>query len=119
MRIILANKYFYPRGGDCIHTLQLKELLEKNGHKVAVFSMQHSDNMQSEFSKYWPGEVDFKKKNLRNLIAGAFRPFGVPEVKNKWEQLLNDFKPDIIHFHNIHSQLSPVIAKIAKSKKIR
>jgi glycosyltransferase involved in cell wall biosynthesis len=98
--------------------MQLKELLEKNGHEVAVFSMQHPDNLHNDFSKYWPSEVDFKIKNFRNLIACTFRPFGVPEVKNKWKQLLNDFKPDIIHFHNIHSQLSPAIGKIAKSKNI-
>lgn len=118
MKILLANKYFYPRGGDCVHTIQLKNLLEKNGHKVAIFSMQHPDNIPNEFSKYWPSEINFKKKNIANLIAGIFRPFGVPEVKYKWNQLLNDFEPDIIHCHNIHSQLSPVIAKIAKKKKI-
>lgn len=27
---------------------------------------------------------------------------------------MNDFRPDIVHFHNIHSYLSPVVVKLAK-----
>jgi len=46
------------------------------------------------------------------------RPFGVPEVKRKWNRLLDDFRPAIVHLHNIHSQLSPVIAVEASRRKI-
>ena len=28
-------------------------------------------------------------------------------------QLLNDFKPDVVHLNNIHTQVSPLIAKLA------
>ena len=41
------------------------------------------------------------------------RPFGDTEVKSKFSQLLNDFKPDVVHLNNIHTQLSPLIAKLA------
>ena len=41
------------------------------------------------------------------------RPFGDGEVKGKFLQLLNDFKPDVVHLNNIHTQLSPLIAKLA------
>ena len=35
------------------------------------------------------------------------RPFGSNEVKKKFIALLNNFKPDVVHLNNIHSQLSP------------
>ena len=46
------------------------------------------------------------------------RPFGAHEVKSKWNALLSSFQPDIVHLHNIHSQLSPIIAKEAYNKNI-
>ncbi len=118
MRILLSNKFFYPRGGDCIHTIQLKQLLEEKGHQVAVFSMQFPQNIENEFSGYWASEVSFINKAPNNLLAAVRRPFGVSEVKNKWSNLLTDFQPDVIHLHNIHSQLSPLIAELAHQKEI-
>ena len=118
MRILLSNKYYYPRGGDCIHTIQLKGLLEQNGHEVAVFSMHYPSSIESKYSNYWPSEISFSTKSPMRLIASLFRPFGTTEVESKWNTLLNDFKPDIVHLHNIHSQLSPIIAKLAREKNI-
>ena len=34
-------------------------------------------------------------------------------------KILNDFRPDIVHFHNIHSYLSPVVVKLAKEHGCR
>lgn len=118
MKVLLSNKFFYPRGGDCIHTIQLKQLLEEEGHKVAVFSMQFPENIGNEYSEYWPSEVNFGSKRPLKLLSALHRPFGVREVKSKWKNLLNDFQPDIVHLHNIHSQLSPIIAQEAKKLNI-
>lgn len=111
MRILLCNKFYYPRGGDCIYVLNLEQLLKSHGHKVAVFSMQYPNNLASEWSKYWPSQMIH--------IKALIRPFGVKEVRDKFSSLLDDFKPDVIHLNNIHTQLSPVIAKIAHEHGIR
>jgi glycosyltransferase involved in cell wall biosynthesis len=118
MKILLANKFYYPRGGDCIYTIELEKLLKEKGHEVAVFSMQHPSNLDSEYSGYFPTQVDFNRRNLRSLISLLVRPFGSREVRRKFTRLLDDFKPDIIHLNNIHSQLSPVIAMIGHKHKI-
>ena len=34
------------------------------------------------------------------------RPFGDKEAKRKFTQLIDDFKPDVVHLNNIHTQLS-------------
>ena len=54
MQILLANKFYYPRGGDCVCTINLEELLKQKGHEVAVFSMQHPENLETPWSKYFP-----------------------------------------------------------------
>lgn len=119
MRVILANKFFYPRGGDCIHTISLKSLLEEKGHEVAIFSMQYSENIENEYSEYWPSSLDYSSKNLSNIKEAVFRPIYSKEVKTKWIKLLNDFKPDVVHLHNIHTQLSPILAECASVRKIK
>ena len=111
MKILLANKFYYRRGGDCIYMLNLEQLLKYHGHDVAIFSMDYPENLDSPWKKYWP-------KNMSKLAVFT-RPFGDSEVKRKFTALLNDFKPDVVHLNNIHTQLSPVIAEIAHSRGIR
>ncbi len=117
MKILLANKFYYHRGGDCIYTISLQHLLEKHGHEVAVFSMDYPQNLPSPWQKYFPSEVNFKPG--AKMFEAFLRPMGTHEVRTKFLRLINDFQPDVIHLNNIHSQLSPVIAEIAHSKGIR
>jgi len=111
MKILLANKFYYRRGGDCIYMLNLEHLLKAHGHEVAVFAMDYPENLETTYHKYFPS-------NMSKLKAFT-RPFGDGETKRKFTQLLDDFKPDVVHLNNIHTQLSPVIAEIAHKKGIR
>lgn len=111
MKILLVNKFYYSRGGDCVVTMNLEHLLKSRGHDVAIFSMDYPENEDSHWQGYWP-------KNMSKLDA-FIRPFGAKQVKDGFSKLLNDFKPDVVHLHNIHTQLSPIIAKIAHECGIR
>lgn len=98
-------------------TLNLEELLKAHGHDVAVFAMQHPENLPTPWSKYFPSEVSFKPGP--KMVEAFLRPFGTQEVKRKFCALLDDFRPDVVHLNNIHSQLSPVIAELAHRRGIR
>lgn len=111
MKILLSNKFYYRRGGDCIYMLNLEQLLKSHGHEVAVFAMDYPENLDSSWSKYFP-------QNMSKLMAFT-RPFGSTEVKAKFNRLLNDFKPDVVHLNNVHTQLSPVMAELAHKKGIK
>lgn len=111
MKILLANKFYYRRGGDCIYMLNLEKLLKAHGHEVAVFAMDYPENLDTPWKKYFP-------KNMSKLMAFT-RPFGDGEVKSKFLQLLNDFKPDVVHLNNVHTQLSPVMAELAHQRGIK
>lgn len=47
MKILLANKFYYRRGGDCIYMLNLEQLLKTHGHDVAVFAMDYPENIET------------------------------------------------------------------------
>ena len=68
MKILLANKFYYRRGGDCIYMLNLEKLLKAHGHEVAVFAMDYPENLDTPWKKYFP-------KNMSKLMAFT-RPFG-------------------------------------------
>jgi glycosyltransferase involved in cell wall biosynthesis len=119
MKILLANKFYYYRGGAEVYVIDLESLLRKHGHEVAVFSMQHPENLPSAYETYFPKEVDFINIKLRNFFTYISRPLGSKEVKSNFLHLLETFCPDVIHLNNVHSQLSPVIAKIAHEKGIK
>ena len=111
MKILLANKFYYRRGGDCIFTMNLEKMLKSRGHEVAVFAMQYPQNESSEWSRYWPSEM--------TKVKAFTRPFGDGEVRRCFTRLLDDFQPDVVHLNNIHTQLSPVIAEIAHERGVR
>ncbi len=111
MKILLANKFYYRRGGDCIYTLNLEQLLKANGHDVAVFAMDYGANVHSQWSTYFPSEVCFKPGI--GMVEAFVRPMGSAEVCKKFSALLDEFKPNVLHLNNIHTQLSPVIAELA------
>ena len=119
MKILIANKFYYPRGGDCIYSLQLESLLKNKGHDVAVFTIQHPLNLHNDFQSYFPSQVSYSSRNGKNILEAVLRPFGTKEVKLKFSKLLDDFQPNVVHLNNIHTHLSPVLAEIAYKKRVR
>ena len=111
MKILLVNKFYYRSGGDCIYMLNLEQLLKAHGHEVAVFAMDYPENLDTPWKKYFP-------KNMSKLMAFT-RPFGSHEVKSTFKKLLDDFKPDVVHLNNVHTQLSPVMAELAHQRGIK
>lgn len=111
MKILIAHKFYYRRGGDSVYAMELEQLLTRHGHEVAVFSMDYPRNIGTLWSRYFPG-------NMRIWMA-ATRPFGSQEVIKKFGKLLDDFRPDVVHLNNIHTQLSPVIAELARQRGVR
>jgi glycosyltransferase involved in cell wall biosynthesis len=119
MKILLVNKFYYHRGGDCTATLSAEQLLNAKGHETAVFSVRHPQNLPSHYERYFPKEVDFTSSGLSGKITAAVRLFRSSEVRRKFNKLLDDFKPDVVHLHNIHSYISPLVAEIAHQRGIR
>ncbi|MBO4965252.1 MAG: glycosyltransferase [Muribaculaceae bacterium] len=118
MKILIVNKFFYPRGGDCVVAMATRRLLQEMGHEVRVFAMNHPDNVDIEDVSGYATEVSFAG-GMKSKIAGARRIFGKGDIVESAARVLDDFRPDVVHLHNVHSYLSPVIGEMAAKRGIR
>jgi len=119
MRIVQVNKFFYLKGGSERYYFDLCNLLESKGHKVFHFSMHHPRNRQSEQQAYFVSNIDLNASmNTLNKIRAAARVIYSLEAKRNFSKLIDDLKPDIIHFHNITRQISPSVIDVGASKGI-
>lgn len=118
MRILEINKFNHIRGGADKHFLDLVRLLQKSGDEVAVFAMDHPENLHSDFSKHFVSRVDFENGSLLNKLKGTFRVFWSFEARRKIAKILDEFQPDIVHIHNIYHQISPSILPEVKKRGI-
>lgn len=112
-RILLVNKFYYNRGGDCVATINLEHLLQANGYEVAVFAMAYPDNFASPYSKYFAPEISFSDGGAKGKIKALQRTLGLGDIRTSFARILHDFRPDVVHLGNIHSYLSPVVAEMA------
>ena len=118
MKILQVNKYHYPRGGADRYYLDLGKRLEAAGNEVAYFAMEHPKNLSSVWSKYFVSRVSYNENVWHYAWKIPGRALYSFEAKRKFDRLLNDFRPDIIHIHNIYHQLSPSIIDAAAKYKI-
>lgn len=118
-RILIANKFYYRRGGDCVYALNLERLLREHGHEVAVYSMQYPDNLPGKWNAHFATQVDFSAPRLSDKLEAVRRVFGKGNIGRSFNRILDEFRPDIVHLNNIHSYLSPVLAEIAHKRGIK
>jgi len=117
MRIVLVNKFWYERGGAEKVVLITKKLLENAGHEVQIFGMKHPKNLFE--NKYFVDFVDYDHLNIWQKIKFGARAICNKQAKANLGKLLDDFKPDVVHFHNIYHQLSYSVIEAAVERKIK
>ncbi len=118
MRILQVNKFHYLRGGAEKYFLDMAEKLRQDGHEVAVFSMRHPKNLPSPWEKYFVSRISFNESKWRDKLLAPGRIIYSLEAKRKFRKLLDDFRPEVIHIHNIYHQLSPSILSVARRRNI-
>ena len=81
--------------------------------------MKDEKNFPCEQEKYFVVNVDFNAPMGKiQTIKAALKMLYSFEAKKKFEQLLKDEKPDIIHLNIFQSQLTGAIVDVAKKYKI-
>ena len=116
MKILLVNKFLYPKGGSETYILRLGKILEKYGNSVEYFGLQNEKNVVTNSADSYAPHIDFSEGILKNLKA----PFCIiysSQARRKIRKVLDTFEPDIVHFNNIQFQLTPSI--ILETEKYR
>ena len=113
MRILVAGKFYYDRGGAEIVARRCVEAYRAAGHEVGVLAMSYPQNRDLPEVAYLAREV-----GLGNPLAMALRTVGFDSVRHTVKKALDEFRPHAVHLHNVHSYLSPLIGKKAKERGI-
>lgn len=117
MKVLLVNKFLYPKGGAETYTFKLGETLINYGHEVQYFGLENSKNVVGNNIGEYVSDMDFNKGILKNLTA-PFRIIFSYEAKKKISKVLYDFEPDVVHMNNIQFHLTPsIILAVANYRK--
>jgi glycosyltransferase involved in cell wall biosynthesis len=120
-KVLLANKFFYLKGGSETVYFQEREFLKSKGLKVLDFSMQDTSNFKSDYAEFFVANADYIKDNytfcerikiIKNFISNS-------EAVKNIKDLIAKEKPTIAHLHNIYHQLTPSIIPILREAGIK
>ena len=114
----MVNKFLYPRGGSESYMLYLGEHLKKLGHEIEYFGMYDENNTVGNSIGKYTQNMDFHSKGLARFLY-PFKIIYSREAKKKIMQVIDDFKPDIVHMNNINFQLTPSIIYGIKKRGVK
>jgi len=119
MKILFVNKYFFRKGGSEMAFFDTAELLEKKGHQVIFFSMEHPLNVPTHYARYFVSHVDLNANYpVFRQLRVALRFIYSLEARKKVAALLLEHKPDLVHLHNFHHQISPSILAVFRKHNL-
>lgn len=120
MNILMVNKFLYPNGGSETYIFRLGEQLQKMGHQVQYFGMEHEGRCVSNHAEQYTQDMDFHTASFAKKLSYPLKTIYSKDAKNKLRIVLNDFQPDAVHLNNFNYQLTPSIIEAVKEyeKKI-
>lgn len=82
MKVLLVNKFLYPKGGSETYTFKLGEALEAHGHEIQYFGLDNPKNIVGNKVDAYVTDMDFNQGICKNLTA-PFRIIYSSEAKKK------------------------------------
>ncbi|MFM8320550.1 MAG: glycosyltransferase family 4 protein [Chloroflexota bacterium] len=121
MRILMANSFYYLRGGVERCFFDLAALLEAHGHTVIPFCMQHERNLPSPYASYFVSPIDFpalmqRRADPRAGLQAMERVLYSREAQRSIARLIEDTRPDLVHIQEIDQEISPSILDTVKGR---
>ncbi|MBR3844631.1 MAG: glycosyltransferase [Clostridia bacterium] len=117
MKVLLINKFLYPKGGAETYVFKLGEALTAHGHQVEYFGLENEKNIVGNRVGSYVSHMDFNEGVSKNLTA-PFRMIYSSEARKKIKKVLYDFQPDVVNMNNIQFHLTPsMILEIEKYRK--
>ncbi len=109
MRVLLVNKFYDPRGGAERVLFDLEDGLRERGHEVAVFAGRDPRNRPSRFEAWFTRGRDYADRTVTGRLSNAISSVYDRGARRDFARLIDHFRPEIVHLHNIYHQLSPSI----------
>lgn len=109
MKILLIHKFFHVTGGAEVFFFEAGRVLAAQGHEVAYFSTSAVQNQPSRFSQYFVEPPNYTEGAMLQKVFGIGRMVYSLAAKKKFQRLLEDFRPDIVHVFAIQTHITPSI----------
>ena len=112
MKILMINKFLYPKGGAETYALKLGGHLEQQGHEVQYFGMDDEKRTVGNRMNAYTRNMDFHGGWNLDKVTYAVRTIYSFEARKKIRLVLEDFQPDVCHLNNFTFPLvffSPVL----------
>lgn len=109
MKILMVNKYLYPKGGSETYLFQLGGQLQSMGHEVQYFGMEHPLRIAGNRAEAYTENMDFHGGSRWKKLTYPIKVVYSAEARRKIRAVLEDFQPDVCHLNNFNYQLTPSI----------
>lgn len=117
MKILMVNKFLYPKGGAETYVFKLGGILQSHGHAVQYFGLKNEKNIVFNASDSYVTDMDLNT-GIRGNLKAPFRIIYSSEARRKIRKVLEDFEPDVVHLNNIQFHLTPsIIVEIQRIRK--
>lgn len=118
MKILMVNKFLHPNGGSETYMFKLGEQLQKMGHEVQYFGMEHEGRIVGNRVNAYTSNMDFHGGSKLAKLLYPIKTIYSVEARKKIRMVLDDFQPDVCHLNNFNYQLTPsIILEIRKWSK--
>jgi len=119
MKILFLNNFYYLRGGSERVLFEEMRMLQEAGHEVAIFTRAYPHNLSVPYERFFPAAIQRDSyrvslegvRTVREMIYSRSARQGL-------RRLLEEYKPDLVHAHNIYGGLSTSVLDALKEKNV-
>lgn len=117
MKVLLAHNDYSVRGGAEVFVHEVRRILREAGHEVELFTC-FEENLESSYSAKFPVVEHYSSGGLINKVARVPQVIYNRHARASMAEILEDFRPDIVHAFAIYGRLTPSILEAANAAKV-
>jgi glycosyltransferase involved in cell wall biosynthesis len=108
VRVLQANKFFFPGAGAETVFFATRELLSRHGHEVIDFAMRDERNLPSPHAEFFAPRRRYETgggvgvRRARDAAAAVYSL----SARRALRRLLATTRPEVAHLHNVYHQLT-------------
>lgn len=118
MRVLLVQNNYQITGGAEVFAHEIARVLKDLGHEVAFFCAANEDSQGAPFGHLFPAAVDYKRGSLLSRMLKIKGLIYSSDAKKAMEEMIEQFRPDLVHAFAIYNGLTPSVLDACKEKGV-